>query len=801
MNIKKTWISVLSVLCLILVLFPIHAWALETEDFEYTIKDNEVTITRYIGETGEDIEVIVPDMLNGYPVTVFGAGNNVFSSYSRISLDKIILPDTVIEIGKNAFYGTNIQEIKLSNNLQIIGQSAFERSVFTSIDLPNSLTDIGKSAFYNSNITECKIPSGVKRIPENAFESSKLETITLNEGLESIDKKAFANCQNLKFLQIPSTVTEIGEEAFSDCILMESVNIPYGITTIKKATFKYCKSLKEIIIPDSVTKIEGEFGYFLDYMGAFHGCESLVSLVIPNSVTEIESFAFYSCSNLVSLVIPNSITELGDVIDYCGNLESVFIPSSVVKGDLFEGENCPKMIVYVQPGSYAEKKAKTKSKLSVVADDSVDSIAASVQPPSSNNSAPTWKQNDFGWWLENPDGSYLTNTWYQSPSSGLWYYMGADGYMLTNTITPDGYQVGMDGVWIQNSNTDSQTNKTLHTSSSRTISKKSKTNKNSKKSKKNKASNTSDSYTDNEDDEILDTSDSYVNKEDNDTDVPDLHAEVTVENAVTLLSAYDPDGAYILQHNESEKRKMLSYWGDDKLAGHGINTAVHELCHGYSHNKAGFGSEAIYIGNEESIIVDYTPVFSSREMASSIPKKLRTSRYNVYVAGDEDLSSQVRGPYGLLNELTAYYWGTNTSVKLFDYYKTQSPTIDEWFDCITAATSSYFAYAEFRFFILYYLLYARDNDSEVYQDIISNDNFRLAFTTIDEKFEELVEEMFEGIEEIKEIVESSGVSVEESNNTLWFGNSGRGIFTEEYHLLMSEMEKSKYQEMLGLLKP
>lgn len=64
-------------------------------------------------------------------------------------------------------------------------------------------------------------------------------------------------------------------------------------------------------------------------------------------------------------------------------------------------------------------------------------------------SYPIWKQNDFGWWLENQDGSYLTNTWYQSPDSGLWYYMGADGYMLTNTVTPDGYRVGMDGVWVQ----------------------------------------------------------------------------------------------------------------------------------------------------------------------------------------------------------------------------------------------------------------------------------------------------------------------------------------------------------------
>lgn len=60
-----------------------------------------------------------------------------------------------------------------------------------------------------------------------------------------------------------------------------------------------------------------------------------------------------------------------------------------------------------------------------------------------------WKNNETGWWVQCSDGTYLVNRWYQSPASGLWYYMGADGYMLTNTTTPDGYYVNGDGVWIQ----------------------------------------------------------------------------------------------------------------------------------------------------------------------------------------------------------------------------------------------------------------------------------------------------------------------------------------------------------------
>lgn len=62
---------------------------------------------------------------------------------------------------------------------------------------------------------------------------------------------------------------------------------------------------------------------------------------------------------------------------------------------------------------------------------------------------PEWKSNAIGWWVEYSDGSYLVNTWYQSPASGLWYYMGADGYMLTDAQTPDGYWVNSDGVWVQ----------------------------------------------------------------------------------------------------------------------------------------------------------------------------------------------------------------------------------------------------------------------------------------------------------------------------------------------------------------
>lgn len=57
-----------------------------------------------------------------------------------------------------------------------------------------------------------------------------------------------------------------------------------------------------------------------------------------------------------------------------------------------------------------------------------------------------WEQDSKGWKAKNSDGSYITDSWYQA--DGLWYYIGADGYMLHGSWTPDNYYVGTDGVMV-----------------------------------------------------------------------------------------------------------------------------------------------------------------------------------------------------------------------------------------------------------------------------------------------------------------------------------------------------------------
>lgn len=63
-----------------------------------------------------------------------------------------------------------------------------------------------------------------------------------------------------------------------------------------------------------------------------------------------------------------------------------------------------------------------------------------------------WKEDNKGYWYVNDDGHYPTNAWQEI--DGKHYYFGADGYLLVDTITPDGYLVGSDGSWVRYSLSD-----------------------------------------------------------------------------------------------------------------------------------------------------------------------------------------------------------------------------------------------------------------------------------------------------------------------------------------------------------
>ena len=113
-------------------------------------------------------------------------------------------------------------------------------------------------------------------------------------------------------------VTQLDEEEANK---LQSVVIPseykgLPVKEISTSAFSNCKNLTSVEIPNSVTSI-GEY--------AFSNCWRLLSITIPDSVTSIGDFTFYNCSSLTSITIPNSVTSIGNsAFSYCNSLKSVY---------------------------------------------------------------------------------------------------------------------------------------------------------------------------------------------------------------------------------------------------------------------------------------------------------------------------------------------------------------------------------------------------------------------------------------------------------------------------------------------
>ena len=175
-----------------------------TGDFVYTLSNNQVTITRYMG-TGD--AVTIPAYLNFYPVVSIGQQAFEFSTF----LTSVTIPNSVTSIGANAFTGCGLTYVSIGNSVTSIGGGAFaDCPNLTYVSIGNSVTSIGGGAFYGCiGLTSVTIPNSVTSIGNNAFEG----------------------CFALTSITIPNSVTSIGTDAFTACTRLGVVTLPERFAT------------------------------------------------------------------------------------------------------------------------------------------------------------------------------------------------------------------------------------------------------------------------------------------------------------------------------------------------------------------------------------------------------------------------------------------------------------------------------------------------------------------------------------------------------------------------------------------
>lgn len=234
-------------------------------------------------------------------------------------LEEIVIPaeyngKMVTAVLENAFEGCpDLKTIKLSSNVQSIGDSAFKGCTsLISIEFPDSVATIGNQAF--SRCTSLKkvsfsLNSKLSTLGHSAFYfCDSLETVTfaIKSPLKYIDDSTFYQCSAISTITLPSGLKSIGAYAFYCCEELVHINIPSSVEVIDSSAFYLCKSLKTVIFDDN-SRLNSIGSY------AFHGCIVLEKINIPQNVTSIGYEAFSICYVLGKISFAGTVKQWNDI--------------------------------------------------------------------------------------------------------------------------------------------------------------------------------------------------------------------------------------------------------------------------------------------------------------------------------------------------------------------------------------------------------------------------------------------------------------------------------------------------------
>jgi hypothetical protein len=134
----------------------------------------EISITKYKGSI---LNLIIPDTINGLPVTEIASG-------------------------------------------------AFTYSSITGVTLPSTLKQIDDTSFWYSGIKKLDIPNGVTSICKQAFSFCKgLVSISIPKSVKRIEPFAFMGCPNLVTVKIdPDCDMTLGQQAFDQCPKLDAAS-------------------------------------------------------------------------------------------------------------------------------------------------------------------------------------------------------------------------------------------------------------------------------------------------------------------------------------------------------------------------------------------------------------------------------------------------------------------------------------------------------------------------------------------------------------------------------------------------
>ena len=254
-------------------------------------------------------------------------GDGIFSGCT--SLAKIVLPQTMTDVGKEMFSGcTSLKDVTFGSEVKSVGEAAFSGCTsLVSITWPSGVTEIEDSTFDGctllSSIIGLTSESYVVSIGERAFaDCSELSLIIIPSAVSSVGKEAFSGCSSVESIALPAGIKEIPDGLFDGCTSLKSVTLLGNVVTIGKEAFRDCTQISSVLLGNALVSIGG---------AAFENCVRLSTVSLPASLAYIGENAFSGCTKLDKIVIPSKITTLpAGVFDGCTSMESVSLRDGIL---------------------------------------------------------------------------------------------------------------------------------------------------------------------------------------------------------------------------------------------------------------------------------------------------------------------------------------------------------------------------------------------------------------------------------------------------------------------------------------
>ena len=221
----------------------------------------------------------------------------------------------------------------------------------------NSSTKEATIIDYVGTDSDVKVPSAfngyvVTKIADSAFKNTSIKSIDLPYTLTEVGNNAFENCTSLVECLLPISITDVGTDLFRGCTSIKKVTFNPYVTDLPARTFFGCSSLTTVIFNPAVKYIGAS---------AFYNCTSFSDASILTGIHSLNEFAFYNTA-LESVEFSENITSIPrSSFKNNRELTTVLIPKNITYIDSTAFMNCDNLTVKCFKNSVAHNFASDKN--------------------------------------------------------------------------------------------------------------------------------------------------------------------------------------------------------------------------------------------------------------------------------------------------------------------------------------------------------------------------------------------------------------------------------------------------------